>query len=451
MRRNFTLLTLLITIGSLCAGAAESAPLLAKLLGDYLMVSVADSDEDEMCFCFRPCMQNKLMTFSHVGVRELPVDSLRDPSNMLRDTTMHWLNSTTSDNIGPVGVQGYADFVGGNHLWRGADVYGTPGKGAATKVFTAVCDSFLILADGAPLEPDVATECRQITVEVWNTIMDPLVPPLDGAKALHSPLIGEHAHYTLEQNTIYVEMEHNYYKDFVVSRYYGMQSMFVGEDEIFTPSGVYRSWTIQEAVLNFKKSGHPWLSHFTERQPSGWCQTTWLMSDDLGSHEFIQDDAPIFVRGSRKSYHVLMNDTPVKAGESHRWRGAYVWSRPDIDNDFLFMTRGRLNGRELVFIDTKCAGSITLERPEWWNAFYTPCDSHDIIITGTADDITITATKASGEVLVELTETDAVRDVGADLRSKDGDVWYTMQGQRIAPPSQPGIYVHNGAKVLLSP
>ncbi len=451
MRRIFTLLTLLISVGSLCAGAAESAPLRAKLTGNNLMVSVDSGDADEMCFCFRPCMQNKLMTFSHVGLRESLVDSVRDPSDMLRDTTMRWLNSATSDNIGPVGVNGYANFVGGNHLWQAPDEYGTPGKGAATKVLTAVCDSFLILADGAPLASGVLTECRQITVEVWNTLMDPLVPPLDGAKALHSPLIGEHARYTLEHNTIVVDMEHSYYKDFTVSRYYGMQSMFVGEDEIFTPSGVYRSWTIQEAVLNFKKSRCPWLSHFVERQPSGWCQTTWLMNDGLGSHEFIQDDAPIFVRGSRKCYHVLMNNTPVMAGERHSWRGAYVWSRPDVDDDFLFMTRGRINGRELVFIDTKCAGSVTIARPEWWNAFYMPIDSHDITITGTADDITITATKASGEVLVELTETDAVRDIGADRRSAGGDVWHTMQGQRIAPPSQPGIYVHNGAKVLITP
>ncbi len=41
----------------------------------------------------------------------------------------------------------------------------------------------------------------------------------------------------------------------------------------------------------------------------------------------------------------------------------------------------------------------------------------------------------------------AVSDV-IDAAEGD-DVWYTIQGIRVAEPSAPGVYIHNGKKVLV--
>ncbi|MBQ7691800.1 MAG: hypothetical protein IJT30_11520 [Muribaculaceae bacterium] len=420
----------------------------AYLKNSRLQVACNTGEGIEMCFCFQPCMQNKLMTFSHVGVRAVDRATC-DPLSLFRDSNMEWLNISTSDNIGPVGVKGYSNFVGGNHLWHRPSASGVPGKGEATEVFTAQCDSFRILADGMPLAQTTATDCRRVTVEVWNTLFDPLVEPAEGAAMLSSPLIREHATYALEDNTITVTIEHHYLRSFVVSRYYGMQSMFVGESSILTPNGPYRRWTSQGSIKSFKKEDHRWLNHFVERSSSGWCQTAWLRQDDLGSHECLHEDSPIFARGSNKCYHVLMDNWPVEAGESHYWRGVYVWSRPLIDDDFVTVNKGSVNGYTLLAIDTKQAGSVTIDRPEWWAAFYTPAQSPDIEVTATDATVTITAAKASGMVMLEYDENSGVTDVNANV-PLHGDEWYTLQGQRIDRPTQAGIYVHNGTKVLVA-
>ena len=128
------LISFLLLVGVVWHLVASTPPIMsAYLKNSRLQVACNTGEGIEMCFCFQPCMQNKLMTFSHVGVRAVDRATC-DPLSLFRDSNMEWLNISTSDNIGPVGVKGYSNFVGGNHLWHRPSASGVPGKGEATEV-----------------------------------------------------------------------------------------------------------------------------------------------------------------------------------------------------------------------------------------------------------------------------------------------------------------------------
>ena len=427
------------------------ASMSAKLIDGNLLIASNDGQGTEMCYWFKRCMFNKLFTFFKVGYRS--VDRTTSDTDGITDETgsdIIWLNSAvSSDNIGPVSIDDYGDFVGGNHAWRKTDEKGNKGKGAATKIFTAHCDSIAISHNGVALEEGQAIDCNSLDIEVFNTIFDPIVEPAPDATTLSVPLVNEVVHYHVELNSVEVTVSHTYAKDMVIRRYYGMQSMFINESDILTPSGPYRSWTMEAAVKSFKKASYPWFSHFLERSPSGWCQVSWMLNDGLGSHECITANSPIFVRSSNKCYHVLMDNHPVTKGSEHSWKGVYAWSLPLIDNPVLTLNKGRLNGRTLLIVDAKQGGSTTFQRPGWWTNFFKLVDSHGITIEVTDDQVTINSTKASSVILLELDDSDGIDDIRADVPTTTNQ-WYTMQGQRINTPQQPGIYIHNGKKVVLN-
>ncbi len=54
---------------------------------------------------------------------------------------------------------------------------------------------------------------------------------------------------------------------------------------------------------------------------------------------------------------------------------------------------------------------------------------------------------------VGVTEDDdpatAIHATAADKKSPTGDVWHNLQGQRIDAPSQSGVYIHNGKKIVV--
>ena len=427
------------------------ASMSAKLINGNLLIANNDGLGTEMCYWFKRCMFNKLFTFFKVGYRNVNRSS-SDTEGIMDDNPngITWLNSaTSSDNIGPVSIDGYGDFVGGNHAWRQSDANGNKGKGASTKIFTAHCDSVAITHNGVALNEGQTIDCHSLDITVFNTIFNPLYEPSPGAATLNTPLINEVVHYRVELNSIEVAVSHTYVNSVIVKRYYGMQSMFINESDILTPSGPYRTWTMQEAVKSFKKSSFPWFTHFLERSASGWCQISWMFNDDLGTHDCISTNSPIFVRSSQKCYHVLMDNFPVTKGSEHTWQGVYSWSLPLIDNPVLTLNKGRINGRTLLIVDAKQGGSTTFRRPGWWTNFYKPVDSHDISFVVTDSQVTINSTKASSAILLELDDSDGIDDVTVD-RPKERNLWYTMQGQRINTPQQPGIYIHNGKKVVIN-
>ncbi len=49
----------------------------------------------------------------------------------------------------------------------------------------------------------------------------------------------------------------------------------------------------------------------------------------------------------------------------------------------------------------------------------------------------------------DTTPPTAIRNVTNDVKTAKGNSWYNLQGQQIEKPSQPGVYIYNGRKVMI--
>ncbi|MBO7609351.1 MAG: hypothetical protein J6S96_04025 [Muribaculaceae bacterium] len=325
----------------------------AKFDGTNLFIAANDGMGTEMCYWFKECMNNQLFTFFRVGERQVE-RNYSDINGIPNSSEITWLNSTGSDNIGPVAIQGYNDFVGGNHRWRKPNANGS--LGPYTTIRTANCNSYSVDIDGQPLSLGVITYGEQICASVNNTLFDPLVEPQDStATVLDSPLINEDIIYTIIGNSIAVDAKHTYLKDFTVRRYYGMQSMYNREDSVMTPGGAYPTFVEQANAKTFHKNNYPNFGCYIEHNANGWCQSSWLRPIDLGTHYAIDSISPIFTRSSDKCYHVIMDSFPVNCNDSVSWHGIYTWALPLINDDDLLVYSGIIDGKESLYIDTKRA------------------------------------------------------------------------------------------------
>ena len=52
-----------------------------------------------------------------------------------------------------------------------------------------------------------------------------------------------------------------------------------------------------------------------------------------------------------------------------------------------------------------------------------------------------------GELVIYSDDSTAIIEL--DEAAKDNGAWYTIDGRRVAAPTQPGIYIHNGKKYML--
>lgn len=72
--------------------------------------------------------------------------------------------------------------------------------------------------------------------------------------------------------------------------------------------------------------------------------------------------------------------------------------------------------------------------------------------TVAADGDVVLTTQSSGvafyTIKVSAVDT-AIRGINADTASKVDDKWFTLTGVEVAAPTQAGVYVHNGKKVIL--
>lgn len=252
----------------------------------------------EMTAVFTYCLANKLFTFSSVSLDGEMVNS-----------------GSWSDNIGPFHADGY--WVGANHLDSDGEV-------------TAVAVSLELELDGTSLDidEDHSLTGRILTIRVKNLIG--LVKP--------EPFAWEYVTYTVAGNSIEVEVEHEYisYNPVRVYTYYGMQSMFVDERELLLPGTGLGSWipASDRGELYFKKKEAPEMNLFIESNGSA-MQATYLMKEDAGTHEYINDNDNIFVHSSiGKSYHSLMRIHTVSPGSSSRWHGVYSWFRQPVKDTF---------------------------------------------------------------------------------------------------------------------
>ena len=252
---------------------------------------------DEVVINFRKCMANDLYTFYSVKLNGNELNSAQ-----------------YSDNIGPFLVDGF--WSGGNHT-----------NGSKKSANTL---SYTIKVDGEIVSKPFNTNGSVLTVEVENELLFS-----DGER-----FVTERMTYVVSGNSIEVYGEHDYLypRDLKVGRYYGMQSMFNGETEILLPGTDIPTWRSFVATntgneINITKSSAPDFCTFIEHSPSGY-QASYMMREDLGNRDWVADDDVIFIGNSySKSYHKLIGDHVVKAGDHSAWHGIYTWfSRPITDN-----------------------------------------------------------------------------------------------------------------------
>lgn len=253
----------------------------------------------DMTVVFTYCLANNLFTFSTVNL---------DGERVNR--------GQVSDNIGPFLADG--KWVGANHL---------DSEGNATAVSVAVG----IAVDDAfiDIEDDFSGDCKILTIEVKNLL----------GLTKTEPFAWEYITYTVAGNSIDVEVEHEYIcdKQVTVAFYYGMQSMFEGENEMLIPGTGLGSWipVSGNANIYFTKKDASCMNLFIESNGSA-MQASYLFQEDLGNHECIDDEYNVFIHSDvGKSYHSLMRGHRVGPGDTTRWRGVYSWFRAPVKDTFV--------------------------------------------------------------------------------------------------------------------
>lgn len=290
--------------------------------GDLLRMESQLEELHTISYEFSRCMANRLYTFSRVLV----------------DSTV--VNEASSDNIGPFLIDG-AGWTGGNHLLAN----GQP---------SAHTDSISIYADGRQITPGFSGEAQCVTVCVTNTLLN----PSDSSQKFCT----ESVVYTICGNSIQVSATHHYLnrQPLTIARYYGMQSMMIGETEILTPGGEYSRWTPVDSVDRFTRKSAPRFHQFIEK--SNACYAAAFLTDSgLGDHHLIGDDDVVFIGNSwSKSYHKLIGNHIVRGGETTHWEGIYTWFlSPLISDPDNFSYIGYFNGRKAVFCHNKFNDHIT--------------------------------------------------------------------------------------------
>ena len=293
---------LLLYIASVFAGAALCAGEVTTGNGSLVYKSEACGDSIPIAFDY--CMANKLFTFSRV------------------DLNGHTVNATSSDNIGPFGLDGIG-WSGGNHLNNNIRSARTD----SVEVFSLPCFR--------PLNTDsTATySCKGVLVKVHNT----LFMPADTTAVFAL----ENICYTVAGNSIEVDAHHTFLPEtpVLVDRYYGMQSMFIGETEILTPGGLYSQFTPVAEVNRFTKASAPDFTVFIEHSPVAY-QASLLdcAEGTLGDRSLVDDNDVVFIGNSySKSYHKTIGRKKVHKGMSTRWHGIYSWfSAPQNDSETTF-------------------------------------------------------------------------------------------------------------------
>lgn len=315
--------------------------------GEQLYIASRTDAARDIVYHFRRCMFNKLYTFYRVGFR--PAGDAA-PSSEATAADVTWVNTASSDNIGPMRIA-EGGWCGANHSYL-----------EAGRIKTAHCEGFKILTDGKPLKERATMYARRVEIRVRNTIYNPAIAPAPDAERLASPLCTENAVYSVEGNSIRVTVRHAFLNETPVTilHYYGMQSMFAGEDLLMTPGGRFADFTpVTEGGMNFSRGDYPAFRRFIEKNSAnGTCQSSWLLDDGLGSHAQIDGETFVFTKSSGKAYHHLVCGRQRMKGDETSWSGLYTWfQRPIADDADLLIYAGRMEGCDVLFIDAKRAFS----------------------------------------------------------------------------------------------
>lgn len=246
---------------------------------------------------FRRCMANDLFTFSSVRIDG------------------HEINHTESDNIGPFLID-QKGWTGGNHINDNRR--------------SAYTENVEVTVDGKYLFPGETAKGKVLTVEVINRLLHP---------SDDTYLATERMIYNVSGNSIEVYAHHTFVneKPEMIERYYGMQSMSVGETEVLTPGGKFNRWAHVSGKntgeeLQFTKAEAPFFNTFIEHSPHGY-QAAHMTTDGLGDHHMVRDDDIIFIGNSwTKAYHKIIGMQPVKKGDRFGWHGIYSWFNKPLND-----------------------------------------------------------------------------------------------------------------------
>ena len=311
---------------------------------DLLRIVYNDGGGTEYLFEFKKCMANDLYTFYKVYYRltERVYPVMPEVSNY-EDFVL--INSTSSDNIGPLNMR-YGSWTGGNHL--------------SGNVKTAYCEDYSLYADNKIINSGDVGLAKSIVVVVHNIIYDPAVAAEEGASILSTKLCDEYVRYSVNRNTIEVSLNHNFVSMTTnsIMKYYGMQSMFVNESQILTPSGEFSTWlTLTADAYSFTKGDYDKFHRFIEYSNSGYYQSTYLYPKGIGNHRLLSDSDDIFIRSSGKSYHSLIfSELNNIQGLTYSWKGSYTFfAQPIIRDTTIFAYWGTVEGRLALFISSSQA------------------------------------------------------------------------------------------------
>lgn len=313
-----------------------------KKIGENVYISSTFDECHEINYWFRKCMANDLFTFYRVSII----------SNSA-DTTV--VNEACSDNIGPLYIQG-GGWCGGNHLF------------ADGKTKTAETFSIKLYADGWNISSDTTFKARTIKFEIRNHIFNPLSARKEENKVYFTDtLCIENVNYTINSSSIQVDLSHDYTNLIPVTivKYYGMQSMFKGENQLLTPLGEYASWTDIDKTGRFKKKDFPRFNRYIEKNDS-YFQSSYLFNRGLGTHSELPDNDVIFIGNSwTKCYHKLLGDAHRLAGNYDSWSGVYTWvATPLLNTESAFAYDGFMDGKKVIFFSNNTKGDFTIPLPK---------------------------------------------------------------------------------------
>jgi len=315
----------LLTTGLLlAAGLTASAAGIKTMRNGQITFTDKTAEGNEIRIVFNRCMANNLYTFQSVILDGVEV------------------NHTDSDNIGPFLIG--TGWVGGNHT--NPDATGTQVQSAKTVSLEAYIDGEKINSSAIKnYTGDV------LTVKVVNTLYMP-------GQSVET-FATETMTYIVAGNSIDVTGEHAFSctTPQTIDRYYGMQSMFIGETEVLTPGGKYSTWTPIASVDRFTHMSAPNFNTFIEHSANGY-QAAWMESSPglLGNRLLVPDNDVVFIGNSYgKSYHKIIGSHSVKAGDKTTWHGVYTWYKTPVADNCrgsqagTYSYRGTLGGVPTLF------------------------------------------------------------------------------------------------------
>lgn len=244
-------------------------------------------------------------------------------------------NTRSSNNIGGFYADGW--WMGGNHN------DGTP---------NAKTLSVEVSVDGKELTPGGSLDGKVLIIKVVNDIYFH-----DNAKFCTETIT-----YSVSGNSIEVRGRHEYVhpRKITIDRYYPMQSVFMDETELLTPGGQCKIWTplviaSEGHEIEFTKASAPNFCTFIEHSANGY-QAVYLAREALGQRMLLDEDDMTFIGNSwGKSYHKVIGNHMVMAGDASLWHGVYSWfNTPVKDNcrvetdDLTFEYGAYINGEPRI-------------------------------------------------------------------------------------------------------